>query len=191
MIKKYLSGRVLVLIDAANLEKALKELGWHMDYKKLYWYFNNYSNLQRIIYYTANFNTPCHNNFLAKLKKIGIGLNTKEIKTIKSADGPPIRKANFDVEISADAKDLADKYDTLVLFSGDSDFEYIIEQLKRKNKNVIVVSSKYHISKELIRCSNKYIELKKLESDFRREGFEIKKPIFFNGRLMTAYIRFI
>ena len=29
MIKKYLSGRVLVLIDAANLEKALKELGVH------------------------------------------------------------------------------------------------------------------------------------------------------------------
>jgi len=35
MISKYLKGRVLVMIDAANLESSVKDLGWWIDYVKL------------------------------------------------------------------------------------------------------------------------------------------------------------
>ncbi|HPP08754.1 MAG TPA: hypothetical protein PK303_06520 [bacterium] len=34
-IKKYLKGKVLVIIDAANLENSLKDMGWKIDYLKL------------------------------------------------------------------------------------------------------------------------------------------------------------
>ena len=40
MISKYLKGRVLVMIDAANLESAVKSLGWWIDYIKLRNLFN-------------------------------------------------------------------------------------------------------------------------------------------------------
>jgi len=61
-----------------------------------------------------------------------------------------IRKANFDVEITIDVLEMIDKFDTLVLFSGDSDFDYLIRKLRAKGKRVIVISTKHHISKELI-----------------------------------------
>jgi len=39
MIKEYVKGKVIVFVDAANLESSLKDLGWHMDYKRFYNYF--------------------------------------------------------------------------------------------------------------------------------------------------------
>ena len=170
----------MALIDAANIGNALKRLQWHMDYEKLYNFFYNYSILMEIIFYTARFNNQEHDNFLTKLKKIGLKLVTKDLKTIYN-NGEFIHKANFDVEISADATALIDDYDTLVLFSGDSDFAYLLEFLKKRNKKVIAVSSRNHISKELIRCSDKYFELNDLKGELQRVGFKRKSPSFSTG----------
>lgn len=50
----------------------------------------------------------------------------------------------------------------MILLSGDSDFAPIIKRAREHNKRVIVMSSKNHISRELIQLSSKYINLKKL-----------------------------
>ena len=167
MLNQYIKGNILVLIDAANLENSLKGLGWRMDCKKLYAYFNNNSKLIKITYYSAKFNNEGHNGFLTVLKRTGFGLVTKNVKSIFNGEDY-IDKANFDVEITLDARNIMDKYNTLILFSGDSDFEYLIKFLRKRNKKVIVISSKHHISKELVRCCNKYIGLKILKNIFQR-----------------------
>jgi len=64
---------------------------------------------------------------------------------------------------------MANKFDTLVLFSGDSDFDYLVKNLRNKGKKVIVVSTKYHIAKELITSGNKYVDLKKLKVFIERK----------------------
>src|SRR3990167_7845353 len=50
-----------------------------------------------------------------------------------------IPKSNFDVEISVDAIRTIKQYDTFCLFSGDSDFTYLSQFLKRKGKKIIVI----------------------------------------------------
>jgi len=62
-----------------------------------------------------------------------------------------IPKSNFDVEISVDAFRLLDKYDTFCLFSGDSDFTYLANYLKKNKKKFIVIASGqvFHTLKEL------------------------------------------
>jgi len=62
--------------------------------------------------------------------------------------------------------DKINQFDTLVLFSGDSDFEYLIKLLKSKNKRVIVISSRYHIARELIESCTKYVDLKNFRDIF-------------------------
>ena len=89
------------------------------------------------------------------------------------------RKANFDVEIALDAREFVNSYDTLVLFSGDSDFDYLVKMLRERGKRVIVVSSRHHISKELIKSCNKYIDLKKLKLHIER--VDKKSPSFATG----------
>jgi len=108
--------------------------------------------------------------FFTVLKHIGIRLITKPLKIITEADKfkGKLRKANFDVEIALDAHKLMSEYNTLILFSGDSDFDYLVRLLHKNGKRVVVVSSKHHISKELIVSCNKYIDLKKIRKCIER-----------------------
>ena len=110
-------------------------------------------------------------SMIVRLKKAGFKLVTKPLKVITEIDKAKgdIRKANFDVEITLDAVTLLNDYDTLILFSGDSDFHYLIKRLRQNGKKVIVVSSRYHISKELVESSNRYVDLKKLRPEIERK----------------------
>ena len=62
MIFKYLKGKVLVVIDAANLESSVKSLGWWIDYIKLRDLFKE-SNLTEIRDYCVHHNTDNQNKF--------------------------------------------------------------------------------------------------------------------------------
>lgn len=170
MISKYLKGKILVIIDAANLESSVKSLGWWIDYIKLRDLFKN-GNLVEIRDYCVHHNTDNQNKFFTFLKRNWFVLITKPLKIIKAEDisRGDIRKANFDVEIAVDTMELIDNFDTLVLFSGDSDFDYLLKKLRSENKNILVISTKYHVSKELIENSDKYIDLKKLKHLIERK----------------------
>jgi len=106
---------------------------------------------------------------LTFLKKTGYKLTTKPLKVIKSRkNGAHLRKANFDVEIAVEAMKRIGKFDVFMLFSGDSDFDYLIKELKRNGKKTIVASLKHHISKELIESADYYLNLKKIKNEIQR-----------------------
>lgn len=162
MIGRYVRGKVFVFIDAANLESTLGSLGWQIKYKKLYKYLTSGTQLVGVRYYCPRFDTVPQDSFFVVLKKAGFRLITKPLKVIKVKGIVVDRKADFDVEIAIDALLLLQKYKTMVLFSGDSDFAYLVNVLRRKGKRVVVVSGRYHIAKELIKACNKYLDLRKL-----------------------------
>jgi len=170
MLSKYVKGKVYVFIDAANVENSVKSLGWWVDYKKLYNYLKQETELVGIRHYCPRFNDKRQDNFFTVLKKAGFKLITKPLKVITKADESKgdIRKANFDVEIAIEARELINEYDTCILFSGDSDFDFLVKRIREKDKRVVVISSKHHISKELINSCNKYIDLKKLRKYIER-----------------------
>jgi len=74
------------------------------------------------------------------------------------------RKANLDVEITLDAVDLKDQYDSFVLCSGDGDFEPLLKYLKAHRKRCVVISTKGHIAVELVRQA-KFLDFKKLKKE--------------------------
>lgn len=179
MLEEYLKGKILVVIDAANLECAVKSLGWWIDYIKLRELFNS-NKLIEIRNYCVQHNTENQNKFFTFLKKNGYKLITKPLKIIKAPEieTGDLRKANFDVEITFDVLEMISQFDTLVLFSGDSDFDYLIRKLRAKEKKAVVISTKYHISKELIESSNKYIDIKEIKKFIERKN---KGPSFSTG----------
>jgi len=103
-------------------------------------------------FFTVRFNNKKHDAFLTVLKK----------------NGAHLRKANFDVEIAVEAMKRIGKFDVFMLFSGDSDFDYLIKELKRNGKKTIVASLKHHISKELIESADYYLNLKKIKNEIQR-----------------------
>lgn len=58
-----------------------------------------------------------------------------------------IRKCNFDVEISVDAIKMIEHYDTFCIFSGDADFVYLNNFLKKKGKKIIIIKAGYITTK--------------------------------------------
>lgn len=168
-INRYTRGNICVLIDAANLESALSGLGWHADYTKIHSLFSS-NTIIHLRFCSVRHATQNHINFLAFLRHKGYTLVTKPLKIISIGTGASerIRKANFDVEISVDALHLIREYETCVLFSGDSDFDYLIKHLRVRNKKVIVISSKKHVARELIESCDKYVDLTDLRSFIER-----------------------
>lgn len=100
----------------------------------------------------------------------GFRVVTKPIKVIHDYHNvEDIRKANFDVEIAVDAIRLLKSYDTFVLFSGDSDFQYLCQYLKKVKRTIIVFSTRWRVSKELVKIADYYLDIGKFKSVFLKK----------------------
>jgi uncharacterized LabA/DUF88 family protein len=102
-----------------------------------------------------------------KARKAGFTIRTKDIKTIDTYDDAgrrqgQIHKCNFDVEITMDMIKQLPKYDTVFLWSGDSDFEPLLAYLKSKGKKVVTVCARAFASSELKNISALFIPADRL-----------------------------
>ena len=163
------STKAVVFIDAANVIYSQRTLKWQIDFKKLMDYFKNNYQLDNVFFYFAYIkNDEKQQGFFNKLRQWGYKIRTKEVKLIKQADGTILKKGNLDVELTIDAvKDLK-YYSTAILMSGDSDFHALVKYLQGKNKKVVVISSKCHVSFELLKVADKYINFNKLREFVER-----------------------
>lgn len=169
MIKNFAKGRTSVFIDAANIFYLERTLGWRIDYERLANYMRGEVSVVGLHYYTGVINTSEKQRaFLQKLESFGYTVTAKEVKFIKLPGGSFTSKGSLDVEISLDTYMQRDKYDTYILFSGDSDLAYLLDVLKREGKRILTVSTRGHISKELI-VRSKYIALSKLREEIERD----------------------
>lgn len=167
-LTKHTSGRVAVFIDAANILYSQKSMGWEVDYKKLSKFLTKNFEIVYLGFYVGVFkeNTG-QKKFLDILENCGFTIVSKPIKYINMPIGK-VLKGNLDIEMALDMINLLDQYDVCFLFSGDSDFDVVLKQIRGNGKRCIVFSTKGHISIELIRSSNKYFDIKKFKSHWRR-----------------------
>ena len=163
MIKPFVFGRVFVFIDAANILYSQQTLRWKVDYEKLKKYFTDECDLNGIYFYTGRVgDNEKQNSFIRRLEYLGYVVKAKEVKRIRLEDNTFEWKGNLDVELTIDVLGNITNFDTLILMSGDSDFAALLDTVKAQKKRVIVMSTKGHISKELLDRA-KYINLKKLK----------------------------
>jgi len=163
MIKQFVKGRVCVFIDAANILYSQQSLRWKVDYEKLKKYLEKECDLRAIYFYTGRVGAnDKQNSFIKKLESFGYIVKAKEVKRIKISKSSYEWKGNLDVELTIDVLRSINKFDTLILMSGDSDFAPLLDAVKIQNKRVLVMSTKGHISKELLDRA-KYVNIKKLK----------------------------
>ena len=174
---------VYVFIDASNIWAAQKSNGKLLDYKKIQKKLKEIFNPKKleIFYYSAypangtrNYDLDGRHKFFTFLKK---GLNFKVIKKqlkrikIENEIGEEKikEKGDMDVEISIDVMNSINNYDTVVLFSGDSDFLALISYLKNNNKKVYIFSSKNNISTELRTSGDGYCDILTINDIWRNK----------------------
>lgn len=164
--------KVKIYIDGANVFYTQKKLGWSIDWKKIKDFIEKEKEVVEWRYYVAvKEDDEKMQKYLRYLNKIGFNTTTKPLKKIKigSTEKDFIYKANFDVEITADI--LLDKFkvEEIILFSGDSDFVYLIKKLKDSGVKVSIYSSKKTISWELKIAGSKIFYLEKIKDIIKRE----------------------
>lgn len=163
-------GRLLVLIDAANIGKATQHAGFKAHYRRLARLFQRQSQLVGLRFYSAEFETTAHHDFIRSMQRFGYHVTSKPVKEIAISGSQTLLKANFDVEIAVNAMEMLDCYDTLVLFSGDSDFAYLIRHLQSKGKQIIVCSMRGSVARELVESADRYLDIHKLGRDIVRKA---------------------
>lgn len=169
MLKQFMFGRVCVFIDAANILYSQQTLGWLVNYAKLKAYIEHECDLRGIFFYTGHVGkNEKQQSFLQKLRTLGYHVRAKEVKRIKTGRHTYLWKGNLDVELAIDAVLHLDKYDTMILLSGDSDFAYLLDVVKGRGKRVIVISQRGHVARELLERA-KYVDLGRLRGEMEYE----------------------
>lgn len=102
----------------------------------------------------------------------GFVVKTKEVKMIPHYDDNgkyigKLPKCNFDVEITMSLLTKINKYDSVMIFSGDSDFGGLLGYLKNKGKKVIVICTRNRMSSELEAVADKFIPAETLKEFLR------------------------
>ncbi len=88
----------------------------------------------------------------------GIGFSVKLKPFIQRVDGSA--KGDWDVGITLDAVELAMQADTIILVSGDGDFDLLIERIRYKyNKKVEVYAVKDLAAQSLIIAADRFYEI--------------------------------
>src|SRR3989338_3054709 len=162
-------SKIKVYVDGANMFYAQKKLGWSFDWVKIKNKIEYEGELIECRYYTAlKEGDEKMQSYLRYLDAVGFLPITKPLKKISEGDSF-VYKANFDVEITADI--LLDKtnIDEIILFIGDSDFQYLLKRLKDAGKKVSIFSSKKTISWELKLVASNIIYFEKIRELIERK----------------------
>ena len=167
--------KVKIYIDGTNMFYTQKRLGWSIDWGKVKNYIEQNKDAIEWRYYVGvKDGDEKMLKYLKHLNLIGFNTITKPLKKIKiNASELPERefiyKANFDVEMTVDILLDKSKLDEIIIFSGDSDFKYLVKKLKDTGLKTIIFSSKRTISWELkLECSEA-IYFEKIKGKIMRE----------------------
>lgn len=165
MIHKFIKGKIYVFIDVENIFYSQRNLGWKISYEKLMKYFKKECEEVKCFAYSGlDENNTKQKKFLDMLEINGYVVRTKIVKKINLGRDKYKWKSNLDVELALEMVELADKYDTAILMSGDSDFATPLDKIKQKRKRVIVMSTRGRVAKELLERA-KYIDIRKLKKE--------------------------
>lgn len=157
-------SRTLVIVDFSNVEKWKFSMGWKVgiqELAKLVKYFSLGDKTKRRFYYGSDYGkdeksdymTDWSFNILKRAESNGFEIITKRVKYIHNSklESGFDKKCDLDVEMALDIICISDKYDRLVVFSGDGDLACVMKYVYGElGKEVYVFGARNHIGKEII-----------------------------------------
>jgi uncharacterized LabA/DUF88 family protein len=135
MSVKNIDQRVGVLVDVSNMYYSAKNLygGAKVDFGAVLEKAVAGRKLIRAICYVIKADIAEEQNFFDALDRAGYEVKSKDLQVFSSG----AKKGDWDVGIAVDAVKLADKLDTIILVSGDGDYEPLVNYLQ-ENKGCYV-----------------------------------------------------
>ena len=122
-------NRIAILVDVQNVYYTTRDtFGRPFDYRKLHQELTQAGEILYAYAYATDRNDTGQRKFQAALRQIGYEVKLKPF--IQRRDGSA--KGDWDVGITIDALEIAPEVDTVVLLSGDGDFDLLLKKLREK-----------------------------------------------------------
>jgi len=124
-----MSKRIAIFADVQNIYYTTRQAyGRQFDYRKLWQRTSAAGKIVSATAYAIHRSDDKQRQFQNALKQIGFTVKLKPY--IQRSDGSA--KGDWDVGIAIDALEIAGEVDTIVLLSGDGDFDLLLDKLKGK-----------------------------------------------------------
>jgi len=124
-----MSKRIAIFADVQNIYYTTRQAyGRQFDYRKLWQRASAAGKIVSATAYAIHRSDDKQRQFQNALKQIGFTVKLKPY--IQRSDGSA--KGDWDVGIAIDALEIAGEVDTIVLLSGDGDFDLLLDKLKGK-----------------------------------------------------------
>jgi uncharacterized LabA/DUF88 family protein len=148
---------VSILVDAQNVYYTTKQAyGRNFDYNKFWASVTQNRQVVKAVAYAIDREDKKQQQFQNILKAIGFEIRLKPF--IQRSDGSA--KGDWDVGIALDAIEYAVVSDTIVLVSGDGDFDLLADRIRtKKNASVEVYGVEAFTAVSLINAANKFIPI--------------------------------
>ncbi|MBQ0784277.1 MAG: NYN domain-containing protein [Amphritea sp.] len=122
-------NRIAVFVDVQNIYYTTRQAyGRQFNYRKLWQKISAEGEIVIANAYAIHRGDDSQMKFQNALKHIGFNIKLKPY--IQRSDGSA--KGDWDVGIAIDVMDTAPEVDTIILLSGDGDFDLLLERVKRK-----------------------------------------------------------
>jgi uncharacterized LabA/DUF88 family protein len=135
-------------IDSQNLNLAVREQGWELDFKRFRTYLQDKYGVTKAFIFIGYLAT--NESLYTALQKYGYIVIFKP--TLKLADGKV--KGNIDAELVLHAMIEYSNYEQAVIVTGDGDFHCLVDHLRKQGKlKKLIVPDRYHFSSLLRKFS--------------------------------------
>lgn len=132
-------------IDSQNLNLAIRDLGWQLDFKRFRVYLKDKYGVSKAFVFIGY--VPTNESLYTSLQSYGFILI---FKPTLNAPGGKI-KGNIDAELVLHAMIEYPNYDKAVIVTGDGDFHCLIEYLKKQEKIERLIVPNRHEFSSLLR----------------------------------------
>lgn len=150
---------IAILVDVQNVYYTTRDkYRSNFDYNQFWYVATEGRNVIAANAYAISSQDPKQRQFHHILR--GVGFNVKLKPFIQRRDGSA--KGDWDVGIALDAIELAETVDTIVLVSGDGDFEILVERIKERfGKPVEIYGVPGLTAQNLIDSASKFVPIEK------------------------------
>ena len=151
--------KIAVFVDVQNIYYTTRQTyGQQFNYRKLWNKINTQGEVVQAIAYAIHRGDDKQLKFQNALKHIGFRVKLKPY--IQRSDGSA--KGDWDVGITIDVMAIAQEVDTVILLSGDGDFDLLLEKIKRDYQvNTEVYGVRPLTAKSLIDSANVFHAIEK------------------------------
>lgn len=149
--------KVSILVDVQNIYYTTRQIyGRHFDYQAFWQSASAGRKIINAVAYAIDRNDEKQMKFQKILKTIGFTVKLKPF--IQRSDGTA--KGDWDVGITIDALDFAKHSDTLILVSGDGDFDLLVKKVRQEHGVNVEIYSVFQLtSTSLISAATKHIPI--------------------------------